>query len=330
MKKMKDRVELRSADLKGLKLGRYPWRAGVKYYIAKREPYLSSSTIDENTRKLLMLGRVLTDLKEDMMVKTTDPRSMSTGDVEGLLLWMKKEGLEISTREKYLSISNSYLKFWGNSAVEQIRIEQGRILPHKPQKKIHALTIDELRIMFAKLSSPKAHKDQVLLGMLSLAFCTGCRPKEIINAESKDLDLINNKFFVRHPKGEESWGSAEWIPLIRGDIRPNLEAYMTYRQSIVCGRHLFPNLQTGAPYSSNAIRVWCRELSEEIGITVRLKDMRSTLASITVEGDLSRLKAVSLQLRHTKLSTTEHFYAQIREGEIEHEIGNAWRENPIQ
>lgn len=72
MKKMKDRVELRSADLKGLKLGRYPWRAGVKYYIAKREPYLSSSTIDENTRKLLMLGRVLTDLKEDMMVKTTE------------------------------------------------------------------------------------------------------------------------------------------------------------------------------------------------------------------------------------------------------------------
>lgn len=329
MKKMKDRVELRSADLKSLKLGRYPWRAGVKYYIAKREPYLSSSTIEENTRKLLMLGRVLTELKIKKTVKTTDPRSMTAGDVEGMLIWMKREGLEISTREKYISITNSYLKFWGNSAVEQIRIDQGRILPHKPQKKIHALTIDELRIMFARLSDPKTHKDKILLGMLSLAFSTGCRPKEVINAESRDLDLINNKFFVRHPKGEESWGSPQWIPLIRGDMIPILKEYMVYRSNKP-GPYLFPNPTTNRPYTYNSIGRWCRDLSDTIGIKVRLKDMRSTLASLTVEGDLSRLKAVSLQLRHTKLSTTEHFYAQIKEGEIEHEIGNAWRDNPIQ
>ncbi len=110
----------------------------------------------------------------------------------------------------------------------------------------------------------------------------------------------------------------------------NLEDYLTYRRGIACNGPLFPNPETGDPYSFNTIRKWCRELSDEVGIQVRLKDMRSTLASLTIEGDLSRLKAVSLQLRHTKISTTELFYAQIKEGEIEHEIGNAWRENPIQ
>lgn len=158
MKKMKDRVELRSADLKGLKLGRYPWRAGVKYFMAKREPYLSTSTVEENTRKLLMLGRILTNLKKEGMIKTTDPRSMIPSDIEGLLLWMKREELKITTREKYLSISNSYLKFWGNSAIEQIRIEQGRILPHKPQKKIHALSASDLKIIFTALSSKEGHR----------------------------------------------------------------------------------------------------------------------------------------------------------------------------
>ncbi|MGE0014742.1 MAG: tyrosine-type recombinase/integrase [Candidatus Methanomethylophilaceae archaeon] len=328
--KKKDRTELRSADLKSLKLGRYPWKAGVKYFMIKREPFLSSSTIEENTRKLLMIGNVLTELKSKGIVGTTDPRSMTAGDVEGLLLWMKKHGLEISTREKYLSISNSYLKFFGNSAIEQIRIEQGRILPPKPLKTIHALNIEELQLVFKALDEVGGHKGQILKGMISLAFCTGGRPKEILLSEVRDLDLKNDRFFVRHPKGEESWAAAQWVPLIRGDMLPNLREYKLYRESISCGTYLFPNPTTKKPYSLNSIRKWCREISASTGVMIRLKDMRSTLASLTVKGDLGRLKAVSLQLRHTKLSTTEHFYARINEGEIEHEIGDAWRDNPIE
>lgn len=327
--KKKNRTELRSADLKSLKLGRYPWKAGVKYFITKREPFLSTSTIEENARKLRMIGDVFTNLKSKGIVGTTDPRSMTVGDVEGFLLWMKKQGLEISTREKYLSISNSYLKFFGNSAIEQIRIEQGRVLPPKPQKKIHALNIDELRIIFEALSHIEGHKGQVLRGMISLAFCTGARPSETLLSEVKDLDLKNDRFYVRHPKGEESWGSPQWVPLIRGDMLPHLKEYSWYREKLSCGSYLFPNPATSEPYALNTIRKWCRELGASTGVTIRLKDMRSTLASLTIEGDLSRLKAVSLQLRHTKLSTTEHFYALIKEGEIEHEIGDAWRDNPL-
>ena len=61
-----------------------------------------------------------------------------------------------------------------------------------------------------------------------------------------------------------------------------------------------------------------------------MKDLRSSLASITVADDLTRLKAVSLQLRHTKLSTTESFYAKIENDRVEKEIGSVWKEDPVE
>lgn len=309
-------------------MGRYPWRAGIKYYIARREAYLSSSTITEHRRKLVMIGKVLDELKKEGSVTVTDPRSISAGDIEGFLIYMKRKNLEITTREKYLSISASYLRFFGNPAIDQIRTEQGRILPPKPRKKIRSLTIEQMKAVFSALAGIEGQKGHILRGMSALAFCVGARPKEVMNAHMGDLDLERRTYYVRHPKGEEAYSRPQHVTLIRGDMIPILQDYMAFR-SKQSGAYLFMNPDTGRPYSVNTIGRWYRELSEIVGFSVRLKDFRASLASITIEGDLSRMKAVSLQLRHTKISTTEHFYARIRDGEVEKEIGNIWQNNPI-
>lgn len=321
---------LLTANLQKLKLGRYPWAAGIKYYISRRELYLSSSTLVENARKLRMLGDMLEDLKTQGRVKTTDPRHISRTDIEALLIEMKRKRLEISTKEKYLALVNAYIRFFGNDAVERLRIERGRILPIKPQKKIQALSADELKDVFKALAEVGGHKGHTLRGMTALAFSAGTRPKETMYAQIEDLDLKNKRFYVRHPKGEESWASSQWVALIRGDMMPYLTNYVTYRSTFDAGSYLFINLDTKVPYAKNTISRWYRELSDVSGVKIRLKDLRSTLASLTIEGNLTRLKAVSLQLRHTKLSTTEKFYAKIRDEEVEEEIGNAWQDNPIQ
>lgn len=325
----RERAELRSANLAKLKLGRYPWRAGIKYYVARREPYLSTSTIIEHERKLRMIGKVLEELKKQGIIKTTDPRSINLSDIEGYLLAVRKKSLEVSTREKYISIFNSYIKTFGNGAIEKLRVEQGRILPPRPAKRIRALNIDELRAVFKTIADIRGHKGHLLRGLTALAFSTGARPKEAVLARVEDLDLQKRTFYVRHPKGEESWATPSEVPLIRGDMIPILEGYMRYRKNLQ-GSALFPNPTTNKPYTVKTVALWFREISEKVGFTVRFKDMRSTLASLTIEGDLSRLKAVSLQLRHTQISTTEQYYARIREGEIEKSIGNAWRENAIE
>lgn len=326
---MKSRAELRSANLAKLKLGRYPWRAGIKYYIARREPYLSTSTITEHDRKLRMVGKELEGMKREGIVTTTDPRSIAPEDIEGYLLEMRKRNLEVSTREKYITIINGYIRMFGNDAIDRLRAEQGRVLPPRPTKRIRALNIDELRAVFRALAGIEGHKGHILRGLTALAFSAGTRPKEAILSEVKDLNLEEGSFYVRHPKGEESWASPSKVALIRGDMIPILKNYMQYRAKLQ-GPYLFPNPSTNNPYSVKTVALWFREISDIVGFSVRFKDFRSTLASITIEGDLSRLKAVSLQLRHTKISTTEQYYARIRGGEIERSIGNVWRENSIE
>jgi integrase len=53
------------------------------------------------------------------------------------------------------------------------------------------------------------------------------------------------------------------------------------------------------------------KISKISGISFQLKDFRSTLATMLVDGDETRMKAVSMQLRHESIKTTEQFYARI-------------------
>lgn len=327
---MENSSSLRSADLRKVRLGRYPFKAGIKYYEAKKAPYLSTSTMIEVLGKLNYIGDIFFDLRKKGAVGTTDPRYITGADVEEFLLVMKRKQLEISTRKRYISTLNSYLQLWGNDSINQL-MKTKRLLPPKPTKEIRALSIEEIGAILVAAEKIEGHIGYIIRGMIALSFATGIRPKESIRAEIRDIDLKNSRFYVRHPKGEEAWAAPQWVDIIRGDMMGRLELYTEYRESI-CPEspYLFPNKITGEPYSSNNIRRVCRRISEVAGIQFRMKDFRSSLASITISDDLSRLKAVSLQLRHSQLATTERYYAKIQRDRVKKEIGSVWKEKPIQ
>jgi hypothetical protein len=50
------------------------------------------------------------------------------------------------------------------------------------------------------------------------------------------------------------------------------------------------------------------KMQREPGVKFKLKDMRSILASITANGDMSRLAAMLAQLRHLDMGTTKRSY----------------------
>ncbi|MBQ3736663.1 MAG: site-specific integrase [Candidatus Methanomethylophilaceae archaeon] len=327
---MEDGASLRAADLKKVRLGRYPFKAGIKYFVARRAPYLATSTLEENTRKLRYLADVIENMSERGMIASSDPRRIDRHCIEEVLLFLKGKHLEISTKEKYLSILKSYLKLWGNNCIDELQLTT-RLLPPKPVKEIRALSVGDIAAILEEADRVPGHMGEIIRGMIALTFATGIRPKESIDAEIGDMDMRGHRFYVRHPKGEESWASPQWVYMIRGDMFPRIEAYMVYRRSILPdNRYLFPNPRTGIPYCQNTIRRQCRRLSQSTGVLFRMKDLRSSLASITVADDLTRLKAVSLQLRHTKLSTTESFYAKIENDRVEKEIGSVWKEDPVE
>ena len=132
-------------------------------------------------------------------------------------------------------------------------------------------------------------------------------------AHCEDLNLQHGTLFVRHPKGEGSWASAEPVDIIRPDMLPLINRYLFERQEYLKNQGmrkvtaLFPNLYRGQDdfYSANAFNEIKHLVEEMSGIEFKLKDFRSTLTTMTVNGDLSRLPAMSAQLRHTNLATTQ-------------------------
>ena len=79
-------------------------------------------------------------------------------------------------------------------------------------------------------------------------------------------------------------------------------------------------------YRFNSIK---REIEEISGVQFRLKDFRSTLTSITVNGDMSLLPTMSAQLWHSSLNTTQKFYYRMERGVAGKQLRDAWKNNPI-
>jgi len=90
---------------------------------------------------------------------------------------------------------------------------------------------------------------------------------------------------------------------------------------------LFPAIgygNTSGHYSLANINRMKRSIEEKTGVEFRIKDLRPTLAEQTVDMDPSLLNAVSSQLRHSNVNTTQKYYASINEGRAGDRLREAW------
>jgi integrase len=101
------------------------------------------------------------------------------------------------------------------------------------------------------------------------------------------------------------------VNILREDVVPLIDRYVKERDahvkaSGINATALFPNLYRGRNeiFSANCFRKFKHLVVERSGVEFRLKDFRSTLCSLTINADLSRLPAMSAQLRHASVSTT--------------------------
>lgn len=322
-------------DLKKKHLGRYPFTALIPSYVEHRSTYMAASTVTEDERKLRYFAKIFRQLKAEGKIGTTDPRNMTQREIEAFLRFTKAKGIQESARRKYLAILGSFLDWAGNDIIGRMRTDKRVRFPKDSDKApIRALTPEEIERILQSAERIEGWKGTVLRGFIALGFATGCRPKELFMAETADVDLERMRFFVRHPKGEMSWGRMEWIPIIRGDMLPWIGELMDARKALENGglvsQYLFCNKASGEAYSGNGIRALKQRTVAETGIKWKLKDLRSSLTSITVSEDVSKMKAVSLQLRHASVTMTEHYYARItRDEAIIKSIGEEWKKHPI-
>lgn len=93
-------------------------------------------------------------------------------------------------------------------------------------------------------------------------------------------------------------------------------------------RVLLPSVLQGPErfYTANAFQGTKRSVEELSGVSFRLKDFRSTLTTIIVNEDLSRLPAMSAQLRHSDIRTTQKSYLRMKNGVAGKQLRDAWKE----
>lgn len=323
-----------SPEVGSMRLGRYPFAAGIKPFMESRKgTWDPETTAPEEERKLRHIGKVFESMKAQGRVSTTDPRRIRRGDVQEYLLEIRQ--LEPAVQHAQIRRLNQYLTFFKNRVIDDMKAD-GLKLPKAHRKPIRSIDPSDLALIFETVKGMDGWTGSVARGMLSLYFATGVRPSELRLAHLEDLDLKKRTFYVRHPKGEGNWASPETVNILREDMVPMIGRYLRERASHLppVGQSkqvaLFPNvLADNGFYSANRFRMIKEKVAKASGVDFKLKDFRSTLTTITVNGDLSRLGAMSAQLRHESPDTTHKFYNNLERCVASRKLKECWMETPV-
>jgi integrase len=212
----------------------------------------------------------------------------------------------------------------------------GVIFPKASKMAIRVIEQEDLAAIFETVKSLETWYGSMARGMMTLYFATGVRPSELRLTWAVDLDMRKGKLYVRHPKGEGSWSSPETGDIIREDMVPFIERYVRERAEHVrkagAGKvaPLFPNLLSESGfYSANRFNAIKHKVEELSGVDFKLKDFRSTLTTLSVNGDQSRMIGMSAQLRHIDPNTTPKFYNRIERGIASKKLKDVWRETAV-
>mgnify|MGYP000871440395 CR=1 FL=1 len=332
----KSRIKNFNADPKRVRLGREPFRTGVAYYEVKKQAYLTQTTIEENTRKLYYFADAFREMKDNGLITTLDPRHMGVQEIEAFMIFMKNNKLQNTTKKKYLSILDSFLGFWGNHVISDMKKQNKFASMSKGKKRpITYIEEEDLRTIFKAIDTYPGYQGIVIRGFISLIFGIAGRPKEVIDALLEDLDLDEERFYIRHPKGEGSWGLCQWIVITRKDMIPKLERFLNEREEYLKGinrtsEYLFVNPSTGRPYSLQTIRIIKERIEEETGIDFKLKEFRSTYATITYKHNKNMKDAISKQLRHQSPKTTDDYYIAYDQKQASKDLADEWEKSKIE
>jgi len=315
---------------------KFPLRSAVKDYLDRRSERVRASTLSNERTILRGIVAEIEVLHSKKKMGTRNPWKMTRGDVKALVLTLtdpdRKPPLENETAEKYLRYFEGVLRFCDNKVMEELRQDAPNLFPKRRAKPIHYLKEEELATVVKAAEGFSGWKGEILRFLTAIYPGTGLRPSELRLAHIEDLNIKNWTLKVRHPKGQGNYGEARTV-FVLPPFRPAVLRFVEQRRRHLAKAerssiYLVPNLgiKEDGPYSSNHFRALKKELSEAAGVDFRLKDFRSTFASLTVKKDPALLVDVSRQLGHGSLDITQRFYANIEASDAGDRLCKAWTE----
>jgi integrase len=303
-----------------------------------REERVKSSTLDNESRILRHIVDELEEMVKQGTLATNNPWKMGKKEIRAILDHLRDgdRSLENETLEKYIRYLEGILNHCGNHVIEEMKRDSPNLFPKRGRKPIAHLTEDEVVAIQEAADDFEGWNGAVMRFITAIYPSTGLRPSELRKARLEDLNMTSMTIKVRHPKGESSYGEKRVIaimPQAEETVRKFVKERQEYIQKsgLRESKYLIPNLTAGKDgiYSSNHFRKQKKLLQEVTGIQFKLKDYRSTFASLTIQKDSSLMPEVSQQLGHSSLVTTQRFYADMELIDAGSKLRRAWSKKAI-
>lgn len=308
---------------------------GSSEFLENFDRYLDSmigvhlpSTIKEHSSKIRRFAPIFKELQTNGNIENIRPEDLTEREVRLFVNALRERDIAPATQRKYLQLLNSYLLSVDNHSVEVARRKLKIIAPRNP---IQSLTVEQVGTIFKTIEEMKGWRGSIARGMIYLAFQTLARPTEIRTALYRDLDCGMMRFYIRNPKGNGSFAAGQFVDMLRPDFMSQIDRYISEREFYLARKgkaseFLFPNLygDVSTIYSPNAQREIMREVSFRSGVEFSLKTFRATGADLFISADLTNLYAISAQLRHSNVATTQRYYADIQKSHVARQLGNTY------
>ena len=319
-----------------LKMGSKPFRYGIKIYQERKSPYLSPTTVSENVRKLNQFASIFEGFVSAGKSASADPRHIGEREIELFLGYMRSRNLSATTRRSYIKVLRGFLLVFRNNIIDEMKANGKMDVALKgDMPAIEFMSLDQLQRVFDAADEIPGYEGTMIRGFIALIFGIAGRPKEIIEARMEDLNLEEESFYVRHPKGEGSYGSRQWIPIIRKDMIPRIRTFLDERKRAleaigITSPYLFTNTSSMAPYGLKTMRTWKGLIEARVGFRFKLKSFRSSYATITYSfGGIEIKDAISKQMRHSSTQTTETYYIAYEMEEAKKRLTEEWKKSEI-
>ena len=314
-------------------MSRYPFTDCLNEYMPVEYGHISYSTYGTNRRRLVQIGKIFHELKSNGRVSTDNPRKITARDIDAFVGYRKANGITNTTILKDLGLLKKMLSYFDNDAVSAFKSKYPAHYPKKYQKRAPAMEEPVVERILARAMEISMFdwKLSEAYGLVSLAICTGLRPKELRMMYVKNVHISGGtaEVLAIHVKGEDSYGNARWIP-VHPDGVPILKRYLEAREFKLrnagkTSEALFPPIRGTEEFIGyNMVEKLKKAVEEDIGETFELRKCRRTFGQRALD-EGHDIHNVSLVMGHASITTTQRYYCDKDQHSASDEMLEFWQ-----
>ena len=303
-------------------MSRYPFRSASLRYLEAYEGVYAETTWKELDRRFRRLEAFLMELKASGDVSTIDPSALTPEDVKALAVYLRRvRHISPAAQQHDIGVLGNLCLFTGNDCVRLARARYPAAFPIARKVRGSVLTPDEFAAI-VRWSGSCTGGDLRDATTVCLALGTGARPCEIREARVEDLNLIGCTFYVRRPKGADTYGACRTVP-VRPEVRGILSLYIS--SSGLSPTDLILGVD-GHAASSNTLGIWRGKVCDGVGFDFDFRKLRRTYGQYLLDEGFS-MEEVSILLGHTNVTTTNTFYAGVRPSRAVQNVLSGWQKS---